>query len=103
MEDEKDFYYQLKKYKPMCYSGKGVPFLLIHDTYWNSAPCIIFIDAIFVVVAVLTHFSANNSKDAELRHQLVNLYILALIFMNLTWFLTVFMNPGIVSERHMDW
>lgn len=97
VEEEKDFYYNLKKYQPMCYSGKGVPFFLIHSTYWNSVPCIMFIDIVFVLVTILTYLSAKNAKDSDLRYQLVNLYILVMLLMNLTWFLTVFMNPGIVS------
>jgi hypothetical protein len=63
IREESSYYERLKHYKPMCYSGKGVPFLMVHDTYFNSIPCIIFIDIVFVLVAILTQLSARNSRD----------------------------------------
>lgn len=96
------YYDNLKHYKPLCYSGKGVPFLMVHDSYFNSIPCIIFIDIVFVLVAILTHFSARDSKDEEFKNTLVQLYILTLTLINVSYFLTVFMNPGIRSEEDME-
>jgi hypothetical protein len=47
------FYSKLKHYKPVCYSGKGVPFLLVHDTYNIPLPCLLFIDCIFILAIVM--------------------------------------------------
>lgn len=100
-EEEKSYYERLKHYKPMCYTGVGVPFLLVHDTYWTSMPCLIFSNVVYILAIVLTYLTAKKSKEEENKYIMVNLLILSLVFIDISYFLTVFMNPGIVSEQHM--
>ena len=92
-----NYYYNLKHYKPICYSGKGVPFFLLHDEYHAALPCLIFIDLVLIAVIILVHLSAKGSKDEDFRYILVNLYILILVLITFSCLMTIFMNPGIVS------
>ena len=57
------YYHTLKHYKPMCYSGKGVPFLLAHDTYTRSIPCVIIINAVIILVLILSAYSLHQTAD----------------------------------------
>lgn len=93
------FYYSLKKYRPICYSGTGMPLLLANEGWRNSLSCVACLDVL--AIACLTFFGLNMGKFAERDDMrpgpltLLLLSILVLVLANISVVLTQLMNPGI--------
>jgi hypothetical protein len=61
---EDNFYHSLRKYRPVCYSGKGRPtFLLLREKALTSLPCMLFINALFVLVIILEWVSPKGNDE----------------------------------------
>ena len=96
-----NYYRNLKHYTPICYSGRGVPFFLVNHNYYTSLPCIVCVNLVLLLGIVLAFVNAKNSNKSELERTMAKLYLLVLVLLDLSYFLTIAMNPGIVSERDM--
>lgn len=97
------FYYSLKRYRPVCYSNKGAPsFLIIRQRPLASLPCILFVDALLLLVIVLQWLDGPNSNDQEFNNIAKNVNILVLILIDAFYLLTILLNPGIKAKPDME-
>lgn len=61
----------------------------------------ICLNTVFLVAIAISLIKASNTNKSELQLIFVKLYILLLVLMNLSYFFTIAMNPGIIAENHM--
>lgn len=50
---DSDFFNSLSKYKPLLYSGRGSPILLVNKDWYLSLGCILIMNALFLLVILL--------------------------------------------------
>ena len=62
LPNDEEYYWTLKHYRPICYSGEGIPFLLINDTYCQSLPCTICLNVVFLVAIAISLINAQSSN-----------------------------------------
>jgi hypothetical protein len=98
---ESSYYYQLHHYTPLWYSGRGVPMFLINRDWYTSFPCLICINVVFALAMAASLALGHSTNKAEFQMLMLKLYLVCLSLIDFSYFLTVAMNPGIVSEEHM--
>ncbi len=98
------FYYSLRMYRPLCYSGKGVPvFLLLREgSLTSSLPCIVFINLLTILVVIMQYVGSRGSNKDEQGSVLATVNILAIVLIDVFYVLTVTLNPGVISEEDME-
>ena len=78
-----------------------MPFFLVNDTYYTSLPCIICINVVLFLGIAMAFINSKNSNKMEFQQTMAKLYALVLVLLDISYFLTIAMNPGIVSEQDL--